>query len=170
MLIVPLEQRLLEHGQWAVDSWAHAEATARRLVEETTDPWLFHGTSMWAAAAILAEGFRCPSLHLNIVPEQNHVYWGPLDYAMNFSAKADMLDRPALLAARLSNILASGEPLPMTTWDRMFCEEDNEPELPDWQASIAESGCLRVRGGAHVKGLVLLGGACCLAHDLALAA
>lgn len=146
----PVEARF-EHSQpeWLA-AWNAALATARRLSAITDGRWMFHGTTLTSARAIGHEGFKCRS---GIIPaDQNHVYWGPLEMAMNFSDRG--YDRPALLAALLPDILASGTPLPMTSEDRQ-CE--GAPELPDWQASIAESGALRVRGGAHVEGIVILG-------------
>lgn len=131
-------------------AWNAALATAHRLAALPDERWMFHGTTLTSARAIEREGFRCRS---DIIPaDQNHVYWGPLEMAVNFSDRG--YDRPALLAARLPDILASGAPLPMTNWDRQ-CEAEHE--LPDWQASVAESGALRVRGGAHVEGMVVLG-------------
>lgn len=153
MLIVPLGERLQSIGPKAVLAWERAVSQAHAMdADRGGDPWLFHGTHLGAGRSVMREGFQCP---VRITPlDRLHVYWGPLDYALNFADKAAMLRRPALLAARLSAILASGEPLPMTSDDRQ-CE--GAPELPDWRASLAESGCLRVRRGCHVEGIVLLG-------------
>lgn len=62
--------------------------------------------------------------------------------------------RPALLAARLEDILASGTPLPQTSEDRL-CE--GNPELPDWQTSMVQHGALRICGGARVAEMIILG-------------
>lgn len=147
----PAEDRLGgSHPEWLA-AWNAGLAEARRLEADADGRWIFHGTVMDRARAIMREGFRCPS---GIVPaERNHVYWGPLRMAVNFADRG--YGRPALLAARLADVLASGTPLPMTAFDRQL--DDGAPELPHWQASVAESGALRVRGGARVEGVVLLG-------------
>lgn len=131
---------------------ALSEATA---LSRGGDAYIFHGTSLARAEAILCDGFRW---HDGLTRDLSnlHVYWGPVEMAASFADKAAMGAgaRPALLCARLSDVLASGEPLPMTSEDRQ-CE--GEPELPDWRASLIESGALRVRGGCVVAGIRILG-------------
>lgn len=147
----PAEARFGHSQPEWLAAWNVGLATAQQLAVRTDERWMFHGTVLDKARAIMIEGFRCP---FDIVPaERNHVYWGTLETAISFADRG--YGRPALLAARLDDVLASGTPLPMTSFDRQL--EEDAPELPDWQASVAESGSLRVRGGSRVMGIILLG-------------
>jgi hypothetical protein len=154
MIFVPLADRLAGRGATAVETWRTAVERAEAL-DRSGGAWMFHGTSMDSALDILEEGFRCPVGVLS--DERNHVYWGSLETALGFADRRAMLAPPALFAARLDDVLASGTPLPMTCEDRQMhgCTQDDE--LPDWRASMAESGSLRIRGGRFVADLILLG-------------
>lgn len=143
MLITPLDERLRQKGGPHLARWLASVERARELEAEGH---LFHGTTSQAGRAILEEGFR---------PRHEgfafHVYWGPLSYALSFADRG--WNDPALLAAPLESILASGTPLPMTSEDRQM---EEEPELSTWRESIAESGCMRIHEGRRVEGLILL--------------
>lgn len=150
MLIRPLEERLRER-KGALTTWRRGIAHARRI-EKGGDSFVFHGTSMECAQSILRIGFH-RMMGFNLLDQDTsgvHVYWGPLRYALNFAARHSY---PAILAAPLADVLASGTPLPMTSDDRLL---EDEPELETWQQSHAESGCLRVLGGTHVANMQLI--------------
>ena len=143
MLIISLEERLRELGTDHLSRWSEACKIARDLEDRG---YLFHGTSSQAASAIMEEGFT--GLRQD---RPFFVYWGRLNYALNFADRGWRY--PALLAAPLEDILASGRPLPMTSQDRQM---EDAPEFSTWQESFAESGCIRVEGGSRVKSLQML--------------
>lgn len=144
MLVKTMDQHLRELGGRLVEGWSHALARGRNLSDQG---YLFHGTSLDSAHAILAGGFESGDSSWAL-----HVYWGRLDYAENFASRW-YRGLPAILAAPLDAVLASGIPLPMTSSDRQM---EDASELATWQESHAESGCLRIRDGRHVEGLILL--------------
>ena len=154
MLILPLRDRLAMDGPHAVERWRRTLSQARQLLREGGH--VFHGTSLARAQAIMAHGFRWHDGHDGEL-DRLHVYWGPFGMAGSFASKSSYTSQPALLAARLDDVVASGEALPMSNFDRQVWPEDSEPELADWRASVAESGALRVRGGCRVAGIRLLG-------------
>ena len=143
MLVISLEERLRKLGNDHLARWSAACRIARDLEKRG---YLFHGTSSQAASSIMQKGFSGPRQDRTFF-----VYWGRLNYALNFSDRGWRY--PALLAAPLEAILRSGRPLPMTSEDRQM---EDTPELSTWQESLAESGCIRVEGGSHMKSLKML--------------
>ena len=156
MLVLPLIERLEKIGPEAVKNWGAALKQARRLYEGS-ETYLFHGTSLSNAQSIVENGFLDKyGPDAGTSGDHHHVYWAGLDYAIGFAEKAAQFDRPALLAAKLEDVLASGTARPMTVFDRQLNEEV-DAELDTWQESLAESGCIRVHRGRHVHGLIALG-------------
>ena len=152
MISLSIADLLASQGPEAIAAWDRASQEASRL-DATSDHFLFHGTKLSRAKSIMTHGFCHDPNNPGSYSPYLHVYWAPLKYAINFASRC-YGDRPALMAAKLEDILASGTPLPMTAWDRQ-CED--EPELQTWQQSIAENGCLRLHQGVYVKNMRLLG-------------
>lgn len=116
----------------------------RQRADEVPDPWLFHGTTALRAAWIRRGGFvgHCA----------DGVFWGRASVATYFARnnsveRAD--DRPVVIAARLSAVLASGNAAPDLNWD-------HEPEPRTWNESLEATGCILVRRGYQVDGLRFL--------------
>lgn len=132
-----------------VDRCGRWEAVLRAL-PPVPEGWLYHGTSLQAALAIMAEGFR-HAWGRATDDRQVRTYWGSVATARNFASRPTILGGgpPAILQARVEDVVASGAAMPMNTDDN--CEADH----PDWRASLAACQSIWVLGGRHVRGLTL---------------
>lgn len=113
------------------------------------DGWLYHGTSLQAALAIMTNGFathgaaRSRTGHPDVL--------GSVAAACDFAARPTIVGRgpPAILQARVDDVAASGKAMPMITDDN--CDVDHA----DWRTSLASCQSPWVLGGRYVRGLAL---------------
>lgn len=121
------------------------------LVAALPEGPLYHGTSLATAERIMAEGFRT-SFGRIVADAHVDTYWGRSEVAANFAYRNAALDRspPAIIQASLDDVLASGDPRPLRT----TCD-DCDVEYPTWRECHADTGSFWVKGGRHVRGLVL---------------
>ena len=161
----PLPYARLTTGQQdAWDQFLERLDEFMRAQEMKTDPLLIHGTSLLRAAWIRRDGFNGHD-----APSGNglagQVFWtshvstaqGFAEGRVGMARDRSVDDLPAILAARLSDILSAGKPLPDNNY-RNSDEEDRET----WQEGLREDGLLRLMGprdGGPIKvaGLRLLG-------------
>lgn len=126
-------------------------ASWNALVASLPEGPLYHGTSLATAERIMTEGFRTSFGRVVEDPDID-TYWGRAPVAANFAIRNAVLDRcpPAIIQASLDDVLASGNPRALRT----TCD-DCETEYPTWRECHAETGSFWVKGGRHVRGLVL---------------
>lgn len=93
----------------------------------------------------MEEGFR-PT---HIEGAGQGVHWGCARIARQFAEKRALWsdDPPAILAARLSDVLRSGAAVPDVAWDN---------QAADWRQSFDELGAFAVVGGVFVDNMKLL--------------
>ena len=121
------------------------------LVASLPEGPLYHGTSLARARLIMAEGFRS-SFGRIVDDEKVDAYWGRPCVAANFAYRNACADQtpPAIIQASLEDVLASGDPRPLRT----TCDDCDE-EYPSWRECHADTGSFWVKGGRHVRGLIL---------------
>jgi hypothetical protein len=135
----------------------------RQVAAPVDDPLLFHGTSQARAEAILSGGFD-PGTSWVSTRERSGGPGGPApcvfwtnDVAMaaKFASNKSGFDEgfPVILMARLSDVLASGTPVPdRNTW---ICDTDEDPELEPhgWRDSLETLRAIAVLGCRRVENL-----------------
>ena len=160
MLVTPLNVLLTkpqkQHWDDLLAHWRAVEAT------ESEDPWVFHGTSCLRAGWIERDGFD-PS---HIGEAGPGVHWGSVNIAECFALRHIRYDDPpALLAARLSDVLASGIAVPdMAAVEQPMGEPFAVPfrewiegtEITSWNDTYELLGAFGILGGRHVANLRVL--------------
>ena len=136
-----------------LDSVIGTEGVARweALVASLPQGPLYHGTSLATAERIMTEGFRT-SFGRMVEDADVDTYWGRARVAANFAYRNAALDGcpPAIIEASLEDVLASGDPRPLRT----TCD-DCEVEYPSWRECHRDTGSFWVKGGRHVRRLIV---------------
>lgn len=144
--------------------WAGLKAGIEKLIAESgDDPWMLHGTSQSAAQSILANGFDPGTSWIEVEDEAGKhagvlgcVYWTRiLPRAENFAFRKSDRESgfPVILMARLSDVVASGTPVPeLSSW-LIDCDEKPELKPRDWRHSLESLHAIGVLGCRRVANL-----------------
>lgn len=154
-MFLPPVETMMDASQ--IERWREMRESLKALEDDgSDDPWVFHGTSHTAARDIVENGFD-PSTSYVYIPGKGPeraggsvcecVYWTPsFEMANNFAQKHASLSHgfPTFLVSRLSDVIASGIPVPdFSMWS---IDYDNDPmmEPRDWRDSLEKLEAIAV--------------------------